>query len=133
MAIVGCFFLISVNANLLVSNGLSLFSLWSSSILIPLLWPYLTCFNTKLYFYHNAENNYGTSDDSTAFMMFNLFPTPVFLWRGPNVISFLFISSPIFFFFLPKIYLLLFPLSCYIIFFQIPLSFPFGSTAWKLY
>ena len=38
-----------------------------------------------------------------------------------------------FFFFLPKIYLLLFPLSCYIIFFQISLSFPFGSTAWKLY
>lgn len=133
MEIVGCFFLISVNANLLVWNGLSPFSLWSSSILIPLLRPHLTCFNTKLYFYHNAENNNGTSDNSTAFMMFNLFPTPIFLCRAPNVISFLFILSPIFFFFLPKIYLLLFPLSCYIIFFQISLSFPFGSTAWKLY
>ena len=132
MEIVGCFFLISVNANLLVRNRLSPFSLWSSSILIPLLRPHLTCFNTKLYFYHNGENNYGTSDNSTAFRMFNLFPTPIFLRRAPNVISFLFILSPFFFFF-GKIYLLLFPLSCYIIFFQISLSFPFGSTAWKLY
>lgn len=98
MEIVGCFFLISVNANLLVRNRLSPFSLWSSSILIPLLRPHLTCFNTKLYFYHNAENNYGTSDNSTAFRMFNLFPTPIFLRRAPNVISFLFILSPFFFF-----------------------------------
>ena len=84
------FFLISVNANLLVTNGLLLFLLWSDFNCHKC---HFLFFNVKLCLYHTAENNFETSNNNTVLVI--LIPS-FFLWRGPN---FLFIVS---FFFSPK-------------------------------